>query len=152
MCFPLNFSLITNVSSLVHMECESGRSNLSFIPSVLKQKNEHGSSAASLESDNSSNASPATSGSHLAQMDSSVDLKGRRKSVSRRVDEVAPVDPFFEPTQAGELFSATVRGRRPPPVSWFGRLEISLKEYLLNIYQVKCEHLSAYEVLCHPET
>lgn len=79
------------------------------------KKNEYGSSAASLESDNSSNASPATSGSAVAQMDASVDLKGRRKSVSRRVDEVAPVDPFFEPTQAGELFSAIVRGRRPPP-------------------------------------
>eukprot|EP00250_Pteridium_aquilinum_P013264 c21239_g1_i1 orf=280-3999(+) len=79
------------------------------------KKNEHGSSAANLESDNSSNASPATSGSSVALIDQNIDLKGRRKSVSRRVDEVAPGDPFFEPTQAGELFSAAVRGRRPPP-------------------------------------
>lgn len=78
------------------------------------KKNENGGSAASLESDHSSNASPATSGS-VTQNDPSIDLKGRRKSVSRRVDDVAPVDPFFEPTQAGELFSAAVRGRRPPP-------------------------------------
>ncbi|MCO5557433.1 hypothetical protein L7F22_010997 [Adiantum nelumboides] len=78
------------------------------------KKTENGGSAASLESDTSSNASPATSGS-VTQIDPGIDLKGRRKSVSRRVDEVAPVDPFFEPTQAGELFSAAVRGRRPPP-------------------------------------
>ncbi|KAI5081694.1 hypothetical protein GOP47_0001437 [Adiantum capillus-veneris] len=78
------------------------------------KKIENGGHAASFDSDNSSNASPATSGS-VTQIDPGIDLKGRRKSVSRRVDEVAPVDPFFEPTQAGELFSAAVRGRRPPP-------------------------------------
>ncbi|KAH7287488.1 hypothetical protein KP509_32G058200 [Ceratopteris richardii] len=77
------------------------------------KRSEHGGSSASLESDNSSNASPATSGA-MSQIEST-DPKGRRKSVSRRVDEVAPLDPFFEPTQAGELFSATLRGRRPPP-------------------------------------
>ncbi|XP_024525244.1 kinesin-like protein KIN-7E, chloroplastic [Selaginella moellendorffii] len=46
-----------------------------------------------------------------------VDFKSRRrKSFSRKPDELPPiVDPFPEPTQAGELFSATVRGRRPPP-------------------------------------
>jgi centromeric protein E len=41
----------------------------------------------------------------------------RRQSFSRRVDELSAIDTFPEATQAGELFSATVRGRRPPPVS-----------------------------------
>ncbi len=39
-----------------------------------------------------------------------------RKSFSRRVEELSGIDAFPEPTQAGDLFSATVRGRRPPPV------------------------------------
>ncbi|XP_024391200.1 kinesin-like protein KIN-7C, mitochondrial isoform X2 [Physcomitrium patens] len=49
--------------------------------------------------------------------DISMDVQGgtRRKSFSRRVDELTAVDTFAESTQAGELFSATVRGRRPPP-------------------------------------
>jgi centromeric protein E len=38
-----------------------------------------------------------------------------RKSFSRRVEELSGIDAFPEPTQAGDLFSATVRGRRPPP-------------------------------------
>jgi hypothetical protein len=77
----------------------------------VKQKNEHNSSAASSDLDNSSNAS---SSMNAMQLESGVN---HRNSVSHRVDEVGPLHPFFGSTQAGELFSATVRGRRPPPVS-----------------------------------
>lgn len=60
--------------------------------------------------------------------DISMDVQGgtRRKSFSRRVDELTAVDTFAESTQAGELFSATVRGRRPPPVSKDDFNEINL--------------------------
>ena len=80
----------------------------------LKQKNEYSNSAASSDLDNSSNASPSL---NAIQVESGIDLKNHRNSVSHRVDEVGPLHPFFGSTQAGELFSATVRGRRPPPVS-----------------------------------
>lgn len=108
-----------------------GRSDSSVVDEILKgekktkrrsmlawfklKKNEHWNSGASLDSDNSASGSPATSGSSAVHVDPGFDFKTHRKSVSRRVDEAAPVDPFLEPTQAGELFSATVRGRRPPP-------------------------------------
>lgn len=40
---------------------------------------------------------------------------GRRRSVSKRGDDPSIVDSFPERTQAGELFSVRVKGRRPPP-------------------------------------
>lgn len=53
----------------------------------------------------------------IVPYDSMIDSHGgtRRQSFSRRVDELSAIDTFPEATQAGELFSATVRGRRPPP-------------------------------------
>ena len=78
---------------------------------LWKQKNEHNSSPASSDLDNSSNASPSM---NAMQLESGMN---HRNSVSHRADEVGPLHPFFGSTQAGELFSATVRGRRPPPVS-----------------------------------
>jgi centromeric protein E len=61
----------------------------------------------------------------IVPYDPSVDMKGgtRRKSFSRRVDDLSAIDSFPEPTQAGDLISATVRGRRPPPVSHTSDLE-----------------------------
>ncbi|PIA47468.1 hypothetical protein AQUCO_01400251v1 [Aquilegia coerulea] len=40
---------------------------------------------------------------------------GRRKSVSTRVDDPSPIESFPERTQAGDLFSVTVRGRHQSP-------------------------------------
>ncbi|WOL11843.1 kinesin-like protein KIN-7E, chloroplastic [Canna indica] len=68
------------------------------------------------ESENSVGGSP-TSSQSSQQKHHLFDLKdGRRKSISRRGDDPTPVvDSFAERTQAGDLFSATVKGRRPPP-------------------------------------
>ncbi|KAG6548389.1 hypothetical protein Mapa_010168 [Marchantia paleacea] len=81
---------------------------------LRRNENLHVSPATSLDNEHSPIVSP---GSVNAAFEQSFDFKGsRRKSISRRVDEMLPVaDSFPEPTQAGELFSATVRGRRPPP-------------------------------------
>lgn len=65
----------------------------------------------SADSDGSTNGSPSSQQKLLL-----VDMKdGRRKSVSQRGDESSLVGSFPERTQAGDLFSATVKGRRPPP-------------------------------------
>ncbi|BFI24691.1 centromeric protein E [Marchantia polymorpha subsp. ruderalis] len=81
---------------------------------LRRNENLHVSPATSLDNEHSPIVSP---GSVNAAFEQSFDFKGsRRKSISRRVDEMLPAaDSFPEPTQAGELFSATVRGRRPPP-------------------------------------
>ncbi|CAM6110678.1 unnamed protein product [Calypogeia fissa] len=72
------------------------------------RRNENLHLSTSLDVDNSPLVSP---GSLHTPLDPVLDFRGaRRNSISRRVDELLP-----EPTQAGELFSATVRGRRPPP-------------------------------------
>ncbi len=39
-----------------------------------------------------------------------------QKSFSHRADELSAADSFPESIQVGELFSATGRGRMPPPV------------------------------------
>ncbi|XP_058089924.1 kinesin-like protein KIN-7E, chloroplastic isoform X2 [Magnolia sinica] len=66
------------------------------------------------DTESSTSGSPASS-SQLSQS-KILDMKdGRRKSVSRRGDDTCSVDSFPERTQAGDLFSATVKGRRVPP-------------------------------------
>ncbi|XP_010268983.1 PREDICTED: kinesin-like protein KIN-7C, mitochondrial [Nelumbo nucifera] len=68
-----------------------------------------------VDSESSASGSPASSRplQHKIQLG---DMKeGRRKSVSRRGDDHPIIDSFPERTQAGDLFSATVRGRRLPP-------------------------------------
>ncbi|XP_077249754.1 P-loop containing nucleoside triphosphate hydrolases superfamily protein [Tasmannia lanceolata] len=69
----------------------------------------------SADSESSASGSPA-SYSHSSQL-RTLDMKdGQRKSVSRRGDNSSSIfDSFQERTQAGDLFSATVRGRRLPP-------------------------------------
>lgn len=80
---------------------------------------------------------PNSNAGAIIPYDPMIDTKGstRRKSFSRRVDELLAIDSFPEPTQAGELFSATVRGRRPPPVSYFAFLScrISCSSYLVYL-------------------
>ncbi|XP_057836682.2 kinesin-like protein KIN-7E, chloroplastic isoform X2 [Cryptomeria japonica] len=81
------------------------------------RKQEIGGISTNIDNESSPTASSVSGTTSSLNADSPVDSKtGRRKSVSLRVDDVAPViDSFNERTQAGDLFSATVRGRRPPP-------------------------------------
>ncbi|KAL2652994.1 hypothetical protein R1flu_021122 [Riccia fluitans] len=90
------------------------RGMLAWFKRGLRNDNLHVSPATSLDNEHSPIGSP---GSVNAAFDPTFNFKGsRRNSISRRVDEMLPVaDSFPEPTQAGELFSVTVRGRRPPP-------------------------------------
>nr|AMS24219.1 kinesin 7-Ib protein [Marsilea vestita] len=73
------------------------------------KKNELGNSIASLDTENSSNTASSANG------EGGVEFKSHRNSVSRRVEETSPFNPLAEATLAGELFSATLRGRKPPP-------------------------------------
>ena len=71
----------------------------------------------SADSESSASGSPAScSKSSQSRVKFNEMKDGRRKSVSRRGDESAVVDSFPERTQAGDLFSVTVGGRRLPPV------------------------------------
>ena len=62
--------------------------------------------------------SPATGGPCVVHLDPGSNFKGRKNSVSWRVDQIGPIDPFSEATQAGELFSVAGQGRKPPPVKF----------------------------------
>ncbi|XP_020250523.1 kinesin-like protein KIN-7E, chloroplastic, partial [Asparagus officinalis] len=70
----------------------------------------------SADSESSTSGSPSCSQSSH-QKHKSVDMKdGRRRSVSIKGDDPSVViDTFPQRTQAGDLFSVTVNGRRPPP-------------------------------------
>ena len=71
----------------------------------------------SADSESSASGSPASCSKSSQSRVMFNEMKdGRRKSVSRRGDESAVVDSFPERTQAGDLFSVTVGGRRLPPV------------------------------------
>ncbi|KAH9326565.1 hypothetical protein KI387_006743, partial [Taxus chinensis] len=74
------------------------------------------SSSAFPENETSSNGS-ATSAVLTIPLDLATETKyGSRKSSNKRGDEQFPsIDTFADSTQAGELFSGTVRGRKPPP-------------------------------------
>ncbi|KAI5059519.1 hypothetical protein GOP47_0025838 [Adiantum capillus-veneris] len=70
----------------------------------------------SLDAEISPNASPASAGSNTPHCESMSESRGRRRSFSRKADEVTPmIESFPQFTQAGELFSATMHYRRPPP-------------------------------------
>lgn len=80
------------------------RRNGSFNPSM------------SMDSEFSPNASPASAGSNTPHCESMSESRGRRRSFSRKGDEATPmIESFPQFTQAGELFSATMHCRRPPP-------------------------------------
>ncbi|XP_057861675.1 kinesin-like protein KIN-7D, mitochondrial [Cryptomeria japonica] len=74
------------------------------------------SSAACPENETSSNGSAASANSTIP-LDLATEIKsGSRKSLNKRGDEQFPsIDTFADSTQAGDLFSGTVRGRKPPP-------------------------------------
>eukprot|EP01018_Ginkgo_biloba_P020937 Gb_03332 [translate_table: standard] len=68
-----------------------------------------------LENETSPTESPASAASTMP-LDLANEIKaGCRKPSSKKGDEQSPIDSFSETTQAGELFSGTVRGRKPPP-------------------------------------
>lgn len=94
-----------------------------LIPYFVCQKNDSltSSPSGSFDTDNLPNGNAGA----IVPYDSVMDGQGgtRRQSFSRRVDELSAIDTFSEATQAGELFSATLRGRRPPPVSTSGDAE-----------------------------
>jgi len=87
------------------------------------QKNDSltASPSGSFDTDNLPNGNAGA----IVPYDSVMDSGTRRQSFSRRVDELSAIDTFPEATQAGDLFSATVRGRRPPPVSTDDTIENS---------------------------
>ncbi|XP_057974941.1 kinesin-like protein KIN-7C, mitochondrial [Malania oleifera] len=72
----------------------------------------------SAESETSLSGSPASSSKSLQKRVIFNDMKdGQRKSVSRSRDDPSIVDSFPGRTQAGDLFSATVRGHCLPPTN-----------------------------------
>lgn len=79
------------------------------------QKNDSltASPSGSFDTDNLPNGNSGA----IVPYDSVMDSGTRRQSFSRRGDELSGIDTFPEATQAGDLFSATIRGRRLPSVS-----------------------------------
>ncbi|KAH7681080.1 Plus-end-directed kinesin ATPase protein [Dioscorea alata] len=69
----------------------------------------------SADSEGSASGSPSFSQSSQQKLLATDVKDGRRKSVSRKGDDPSIVDSFPERTQAGDLFCAATRGRRPPP-------------------------------------
>uniref|UniRef100_A0A2N9F5H3 Uncharacterized protein n=1 Tax=Fagus sylvatica TaxID=28930 RepID=A0A2N9F5H3_FAGSY len=68
------------------------------------------------DSESSASGSPASCSKSSQNRVMFSDMKdGQRKSISRRGEESAVVDSYPERTQAGDLFSVTVGGRRLPP-------------------------------------
>ncbi|KAJ7551194.1 hypothetical protein O6H91_06G004200 [Diphasiastrum complanatum] len=106
----------TNGEEVTRDEKKSKRRSMLAWFKLRRNENLHASPVANGDTESSPNGSPAPNGSPMVHFDPALDYKGgRRKSHSRKGEELS-TDPFSEPTtQAGELFSATVRGRRPPP-------------------------------------
>lgn len=96
----------------------SGRTQLTkaLMFTVQKPENMAGLSLGA-DSESSVSGSPASCSKSSQSRVILNDMKdGRRKSSSRRGDDPTIVDSFPKRTQAGELFSAAVGGRRLPPV------------------------------------
>nr|XP_043614469.1 kinesin-like protein KIN-7E, chloroplastic [Erigeron canadensis] len=68
-----------------------------------------------IDLESSASDSPTSSRSSNSRSVLSGTRDGLRKSVGRRVDDMAVADPLLQVTQAGELFSATTGGRPLPP-------------------------------------
>lgn len=106
---------VTNLDELVKDYKRNRRRGMLGWFKLRKPENLAGLSLSG-ESENSASASPASSSKSSQNRVAFSDTKdGRRKSTSRRGDEHLVADSFAEITQAGDLFSATVKGRRPPP-------------------------------------
>ncbi|KAK9270558.1 hypothetical protein L1049_026139 [Liquidambar formosana] len=105
---------ITNLDELVKDYKRNRRRGMLGWFKMKKPQNLVGSSQ-SADSESSASGSPASCSKSLQNRVIFNEMKdGQRKSVSRRGDE-SSVDSFPERTQAGDLFSATVGGRRLPP-------------------------------------
>ncbi|KAJ6685385.1 KINESIN-LIKE PROTEIN KIN-7C MITOCHONDRIAL [Salix purpurea] len=86
-----------------------------FICIMRKPENPAGLSPRS-DSESSAGESPASRSKLSHNRVTFNDIKdGQRKSISRTGDETTLIDSFPERTQAGDLFSATIGGRRLPP-------------------------------------
>ncbi|KAH9691252.1 kinesin-like protein KIN-7E [Citrus sinensis] len=106
---------ITNLDELVKDYKKSRRRGMLGWFKMRKPENLVGFSP-SADSGSSSSVSPASSSKSLHHRVTFNDIKdGRRKSISKRGDDSAG-DSFPERTKAGDLFSATVAGRRLPPM------------------------------------
>lgn len=105
---------ITNLDELVKDYKKSRRRGMLGWFKMRKPENLVGLSP-SADSGSSTSVSPGSSSKSLQHRVTFNDIKdGRRKSISKRGDDAA-VDSFPERTKAGDLFSATVAGRRLPP-------------------------------------
>ncbi|KAH9757070.1 kinesin-like protein KIN-7E [Citrus sinensis] len=106
---------ITNLDELVKDYKKNRRRGMLGWFKMRKPENLVGLSP-SADSGSSSSVSPASSSKSLHHRVTFNDIKdGRRKSISKRGDDSAGGS-FPERTKAGDLFSATVAGRRLPPM------------------------------------
>ncbi|KAL4596209.1 hypothetical protein ACB092_12G148100 [Castanea dentata] len=106
---------VTNIDELVKDYKSSRKRGMLGWFKLRKPENLVGLSP-SADSESSASGSPASCSKSSQSRVMFNEMKdGRRKSVSRRGDESAVVDSFPERTQAGDLFSVTVGGRRLPP-------------------------------------
>ncbi|KAL2467750.1 P-loop containing nucleoside triphosphate hydrolase superfamily protein [Forsythia ovata] len=106
---------VTNLDELVKDYKSNRRRGMLGWFKVKKPDNLVASSP-SADYESSANGSPASSSKSSQSRVMFSDMKdGQRKSISRRVDDASRVDSLRERTQAGDLFSAAVGGRRPPP-------------------------------------
>ncbi|XP_062159390.1 kinesin-like protein KIN-7C, mitochondrial [Alnus glutinosa] len=105
---------VTNIDELVKDYKRNRRRGMLGWFKLRKPENLVGLSPSS-DSERSASGSPASSSKSSQNRVMCNDMKdGRRKSVSRRGDESAVIDSFPEATQAGDLFSVSVGGRRLP--------------------------------------
>nr|XP_034925616.1 kinesin-like protein KIN-7C, mitochondrial isoform X1 [Populus alba] len=106
---------ITNLDELVKDFKRNRRRGMLGWFKLKKPENPVGSSP-STDSESSAGGSPASRSKLSQNRVTFNDIKdGKRKSISRKGDETTIIDSFPERTQAGDLFSATIAGRRLPP-------------------------------------
>uniref|UniRef100_A0A6M2E8M0 Kinesin motor domain-containing protein n=1 Tax=Populus davidiana TaxID=266767 RepID=A0A6M2E8M0_9ROSI len=106
---------ITNLDELVKDFKRNRRRGMLGWFKLKKPENPVGSSP-STDSESSAGGSPASRSKLSQNRVTFNDIKdGKRKSISRKGDETTIIDSFPERTQAGDLFSATIGGRRLPP-------------------------------------
>ncbi|KAJ6939231.1 hypothetical protein NC651_005620 [Populus alba x Populus x berolinensis] len=106
---------ITNLDELVKDFKRNRRRGMLGWFKLKKPENPVGSSP-STDSESSAGGSPASCSKLSQNRVTFNDIKdGKRKSISRKGDETTIIDSFPERTQAGDLFSATIGGRRLPP-------------------------------------
>ncbi|KAG6784144.1 hypothetical protein POTOM_009829 [Populus tomentosa] len=106
---------ITNLDELVKDFKRNRRRGMLGWFKLKKPENPVGSSP-STDSESSAGGSPASRSKLSQNRVTFNDIKdGKRESISRKGDETTIIDSFPERTQAGDLFSATIGGRRLPP-------------------------------------